>query len=220
MKVSDGDRRFRPAVIAVAALGVALLVAAVVAEAVFHVSIDPTESTFAVTLHNDTANAVLLKQCDADCGSFHERDRLPPGASVRVNTSSDDVANWWAVTDAGGKTSGCLPLRYDHKVDGLVVNVSEQTACPTGGSAGSGVVGSIVGFALVVVVVGIGVASIVFATTAAHRLLQRRGFAGGTTTALTTLAAFVIFLGGWLLFDLYVVLREGSRVLRRPAPAT
>lgn len=218
--MSDGDRRFRPVVIAVAALGVAILVAAVVAGAVFHVSVDPTESTFAVTLHNDTPNAVLLKQCDTDCGSFHERDQLPPGGSVRVNTSSDNVANWWAVTDDGGKTSGCLPLRYDHKVDGLVVNVSEQTTCPTGGSAGSSVIGSIVGFALALVVVGIGMASIVFATTAAHRLLQRRGFAGGAATALTALAACVIFLGGWLLFDLYVVLREGSRGLRRPAPAT
>ena len=105
--------------IAITALGVALFIAAFVSEAVFHTSIDPTESTFAVTLHNDTPSAVVVKQCDAKCNSFHERDRLQPGASVRVNTSGDDVANWWSVSDSAGNTLGCLPLRYGHKVEGL-----------------------------------------------------------------------------------------------------
>lgn len=97
----------------------------------------------------------MLKQCDTKCDSFHERDQLRPGASVRVNTSSDNVANWWAVTDAAGRT-----------------------------------------------------------------LVQRSGLRAGPAVAMTTLAALVVFLGGWLFFDLYVVFREGARLVRRPAPAT
>ncbi|MGI8647895.1 MAG: hypothetical protein ACR2JX_06695 [Mycobacteriales bacterium] len=109
---------------------VALFAVAFVSEAVFHTSIDPTESSFAITLHNDTSSTIMLKQCDVTCDSFHERVRLLPGADTRVNTSSDNVANWWMISDADGKKLGCLPLRYGHKIDRLVVNVSEQTACP------------------------------------------------------------------------------------------
>jgi hypothetical protein len=73
----------------------------------------------------------LVKTCDAGCNSFSERDRLAAGDSVRVNTSSDDVPGWWLVSDAGGRTLGCLSLRDAHTVDGLMVNVSEGTPCPT-----------------------------------------------------------------------------------------
>jgi hypothetical protein len=139
-----------------------VFVLALVSQLVFHSSIDPTEQSFAVTLHNDTPSAVTVKQCDVKCDSFHELDHLLPGASVRVNTSSGNVANWWAITDSAGRTVGCLPLRYDHKIDGLVVNVSDHTACPVGTSAsGSNILGSIIGFALLFLVVGISVPEVV-----------------------------------------------------------
>jgi hypothetical protein len=214
------DNRSRPLVIVVAVLGVALLVAAFISEAVFHVSVDPTEQAFAVTLHNDTAGTVLIKQCASTCRSFHEQDQLAPGASVRVNTSDHDIANWWAVTDAGGAALGCLPLRYDQRVEGLVVNVSERAACPEGSFAKTSAVGAVVGFLLFLLVAAIGIASVVFATTAAHRWLARRGLRGRSAAGVTTLAALGIFLGGWLLFDFYVVARESARFVRRPSPAT
>jgi hypothetical protein len=113
-------------------LGGLLFAVALVSQTVFHASIDPTEQSFTVTLRNDTPSAVVVKQCDVKCNSFHEKDRLPPGGSIPVNTSSNDVANWWAVSDSAGRTIGCLPLRYSHKVDGLVVNISERTTCPAG----------------------------------------------------------------------------------------
>jgi hypothetical protein len=93
-------------------------------------SIDPTEQSFGLTLHNDTPGTVVVKQCDAKCDSLHESDLLSPAASVRVNTSSENVTNWWAVDDVAGSRLGCLPLRYEHKIEGLVINVSERTACP------------------------------------------------------------------------------------------
>jgi hypothetical protein len=138
-----GSRRLHPIVVVAGALGAAVFVAALISQAVFHSSIDPTEHSVAVTMQNDTASAVIIKQCDANCDSFHERDELLPGASVRVNTS-DDVANWWLVADPSGPTIGCLPLRYGHTVDVLVVKISDYAACPAETSASSsGVLGSI-----------------------------------------------------------------------------
>lgn len=144
---------------------------ALISQVVFHSSIDPTEQSFAVTLHNDTPSAVILKQCDAKCDSFHEQDDLLPGASVRVNTSGGNLANWWTIADPDGQTIGCLPLRYDHKIAGLVVNVSGYTTCPVGTSASSSsTLGSVIGFALFFLVAGISVAGIVFTTIYAHPL--------------------------------------------------
>lgn len=124
------SRRVHPLVFVLGGLFGLLFIVALISEAVFHTSIDPTEQAFTVTLHNDTASTVVVKQCDAKCDSFHETDRLQPGGSVPVNTSSDGAANWWAVTDGSGRTLGCLPLTYHHKVDGLVIDVSGYTACP------------------------------------------------------------------------------------------
>ena len=94
-------------------------------------AIDPTEQAFTVTIHNDLSEPVVLKQCDTVCGpNFHETDRLAPGASVPVNTSSENVPNWWVVVGNDGKPLGCLNLLYDHKAPDVVLNTSQMTACP------------------------------------------------------------------------------------------
>jgi len=126
----SSNRRVHRLVFVIGGLFGLLFIVALISEAVLHTSIDPTEHAFTVTLHNDTASTIVVQQCDAKCNSFHEKDRLQPGGSVRVNTSSDGAANWWAVTDSSGRTLGCLPLTDHHKVDGLVVDVSSYTACP------------------------------------------------------------------------------------------
>jgi hypothetical protein len=214
------NRRFHPLVVVVAVLGVLLFVAALILQGVTHTSLDPTEDTFAVVLHNDTAGTVVVKQCDSSCDSFHDKDRLLPGGSVRVNTSSDGIANWWVVTAQNGSTLGCLPLRYDHKVTGSVVNVSERTACPAEGSGSdSGLLGTIASIALLILLAGIGLASTVFAVIEAHGWMLARGLRGIPAVAMTLLAALVAFIGGWLVFDLYVVIRVGWRFLRGRAVA-
>jgi len=91
---------------------------------------DPTEETFFVTLRNDTGRAVVLKQCDVTCNSFHGQFELRPDESGPVNTTASDTPNWWMVRDASGKTLGCLLLRFDHKQPGLVVDISHTTTCP------------------------------------------------------------------------------------------
>jgi hypothetical protein len=115
-----------PAVVLIASLVAVLGVGA----RVLGIRLDPTEDVFAVTLKNDTGSAVLLKQCDVKCDSFHEQDRLAPDGSVRVNTSSEDAPNWWVVEDGSGRSLGCLNLRYSHKATGVIVNVSATVGCP------------------------------------------------------------------------------------------
>jgi hypothetical protein len=209
------NRRFHPIVVVVAGLGVLLFAVALILQGVTHTSIDPTEDTFAVVLHNDTAGTVVVKQCDASCDSFYDTDRLLPGDSVEVNTSSEGVANWWLVTAPDGSTLGCLPLRYDHKVTGSVVNVSGRTACPIEGSdPDTGVLGAIAWIALLMLIAGIGLASIAFAVIEAHGWLLARGLRGIPAVAMTLLAALAALVGGWLVFDLYVVIKVGWRFLR------
>ena len=86
--------------------------------------------TFSLTLRNDTSSAVLLKQCDVKCSEFHEQDHLAPGGPVGVNTSPDNVANWWVVQGGSGQVLGCLNLQYDRPHQGLTVNVSATVPCP------------------------------------------------------------------------------------------
>jgi hypothetical protein len=100
-------------------------------------------------LFNDTVGMVIVKRLE--CNSFQEKDRLPiaPRKQRPGQHSSGDVAYWWAVTDSTGRTVGCLPLRFNYKSDGLVVNVSKHTACPVGSTRLSGdLLGAIIGFAL------------------------------------------------------------------------
>jgi hypothetical protein len=66
----------------------------------------------------------------------------------------------------------------------------------------------------------VALASVVFATMAAYRRVQQRGLRGGSAVAMTTLAGLVVFLGGWIVFDVYVVIREVTRRFRHPARST
>lgn len=93
-------------------------------------SCDPTEDTFAVQLLNNENSKVTVRQCDTRCDQFHEVDVISPGATVRVNTSSSHVDNWWAIEDAGGRRTGCLDLLFDEKKANVVLKTSDQVPCP------------------------------------------------------------------------------------------
>ena len=93
-------------------------------------SCDPTESTFSVQLKNDTESTVVVRQCDVRCNEFHDIFRLEPNQSVRVNTTENHVDNWWVIEDRGGHRLGCLDLLFDHKQQGVVINISQRVNCP------------------------------------------------------------------------------------------
>jgi uncharacterized protein YuzB (UPF0349 family) len=92
---------------------------------------DPTEASFAVTLLNDTQRPLIANQCGNGCGSSAtEKHTLMTGQSVAVNTSSENVDNWWRIATTSGRTVGCLDLLYDHKQSHVVVRLSAVRACP------------------------------------------------------------------------------------------
>ncbi len=92
--------------------------------------IDPTAATFGLEVRNDTSRVVILKQCGNDCRSFHKRVRLAPGTSAAENASDEsDVTQWFLVTDASDHPLGCIGLRFDRKLEGLVIPVSHMGGC-------------------------------------------------------------------------------------------
>lgn len=78
----------------VAVLGVAFLALAIMSEVVFHASIDPTEDTFAVTLRNDTASAVV----DANSRSGVADNRLVERPQVARLGHHGPVISWASST--------------------------------------------------------------------------------------------------------------------------
>ena len=84
-----------------------------------------------VAIHDDLNSAVVIKQCDVRCDQTHETDRLSPGQSVAVNTSYNNVDNYWMVFGPDGGLIGCLDLVFSKRQDGVVVGVTSARACPT-----------------------------------------------------------------------------------------
>jgi hypothetical protein len=124
-----GSRGLRLA--AFVTLGAAALIAIVSVVERFGGPIDPTEHSFPVTIRNDTAAVVVVRQCDVTCASFHETNHLKPGAEVMENATDEaDVTEWLVVTTTHGMRLGCIALHFDHKVRGLVELVSRIGPCP------------------------------------------------------------------------------------------
>jgi hypothetical protein len=83
-----------------------------------------------VTIRNDASQAVTLQQCDVRCNQVHRTETLEPGATVKVNTSTGDVPNYWMVI-ANEKVTGCLNLLENGYHPGDVFNVTHTVRCPT-----------------------------------------------------------------------------------------
>lgn len=97
--------------------------------------IDPTEQVLQVVVHNDTKVNVVIEQCGYGCGSAPtEVDRLGSEQSITVNTSDDDVPNYWLIVDGQGHKVGCLNLIYNGRPQNpraLISDASRATSCPT-----------------------------------------------------------------------------------------
>lgn len=66
-------------------------------------------------------------------------------------------------------------------------------------------VGSVLGVLLYLVLVAVGLGSIVLATVFVYRCLVNRGIRGTSLVVLTTGASILLFLGLWLVFDIWWV---------------
>lgn len=95
---------------------------------------DPTEQAVTVTIQNDTPGSVTVRQCDTTCGVTHEVHSLPPGGSVRVNSSSRQVSNYWLIVDQSGAVTGCLNLLTKEK-QARTFKISDTAPCPSSAKA-------------------------------------------------------------------------------------
>ena len=197
----------------VAILGIGLF-------ALFATLPDMGDDVFTVALRNDTAHVAIFKQCGDTCRSFYDIERVRPGESVPANTT-DNVANWWKVTDEAGNILGCWSLLYAHSTRGLSVSVSEAGPCPKGGlNDDVSLVATIPWWLLTLVIVGVLLGNVAVAIVGANRLMTHRGIRGNAEAILMLPLTIIIVFGGWLIYDLFVLLCEGFRLLRWAAPAT
>jgi hypothetical protein len=77
-------------------------------------------------------NVVLLKLCsDGNCHHFDYRDEIQPAESVRENISDSGILTRWLVQDQStSRVLGCLPLKFDHKYEDVVIRTSDVVKCP------------------------------------------------------------------------------------------
>jgi hypothetical protein len=112
---------------AVSVLAAVMLVGAVAGCA----SVDPTDpSHFTnVLVRNDTPSAVQFIQCDTSCGTLHDRQTIPAGASVVINISNEGIKVGYLVARPDDKKLGCVYMKYEHVKHQPTVLVSSMTRC-------------------------------------------------------------------------------------------
>lgn len=114
----------------------------ILATAIVGVTLACDSFVYAVSIRNDTASTVVLRQCVPDlvdktllrrseCDVLDDPISLEPGASTRASASSSShIASWYRVEDAAGNKTGCLRLQFEHVDRSIVRNVSQKEPCP------------------------------------------------------------------------------------------
>jgi hypothetical protein len=94
---------------------------------------DPTSHSFPITFLNDSNHKVFLKLClDTDCHHFGYSHEWDPGEPAQENAvaAPGTLLTRWRAEDQTGRTLGCLPLNFNHKLKGVTVQISEAVPCP------------------------------------------------------------------------------------------
>jgi hypothetical protein len=86
---------------------------------------------FKVSILNDTAEPVVLRDCASYCSSSPLVFNLGPGASTPVNRVANDH-KFFSIKSASGEHLGCLDLYFKAPQPGRSVFVSDAVACPAG----------------------------------------------------------------------------------------
>jgi hypothetical protein len=84
---------------------------------------------FQVSIVNDTAGAVVVRDCDDFCTSSPIAFHLGPGASAVVNRTTRQHKDF-SITKAAGAHVGCLDLYYAAPAPGAQALVSAADRCP------------------------------------------------------------------------------------------
>ena len=93
-------------------------------------SVDPGENVIAVTLVNDRAIPVTVKQCGQTCTDIYHTHHLQPADSVAVNGCVQCVMKqYWEVVDGSGQVLGCVDLNMQTRRSNVHVYLSRLVRC-------------------------------------------------------------------------------------------
>jgi hypothetical protein len=83
---------------------------------------------FRVSIVNDTAGAVVVRDCDGYCSSSPIATTLEPGESAPINRTAKQHKIFSIVASSGSHV-GCLDLYFPEPQSGAQVPVSKATPC-------------------------------------------------------------------------------------------
>jgi len=83
---------------------------------------------FEVSIVNDTAVPVVVRDCDDYCSSSPIKLVLAPGASAPINRTTGEHKTF-SITTASGARVGCLDLYYETPQPGARALASHATPC-------------------------------------------------------------------------------------------
>jgi hypothetical protein len=86
---------------------------------------------FSVSIVNDTASTVVVRDCDSFCSSSLLTFPLQPGASVEIHRTPNEH-KYFSVTTPSGGHIGCVDLYFKVAQPGASVPVSQAGPCPPG----------------------------------------------------------------------------------------
>lgn len=124
-------KKHRHGLIAIEVLTVLIVVGPIVAAIIARSGrASPPAGTFSVQVRNDGVDTLTVRTCAGGCPAGSPSLVLTPGASAQLSVSSQGAMNRFYVVDSTGSVSGCLPLRFTHKVANVTVLTSQAEACP------------------------------------------------------------------------------------------
>lgn len=182
----------------------------------------PADDHAVVRLQNDLGTRVAVAGCkDAHCHELvgNVNHRLSPGESLPVNVDTDGVASYYRVA-ADGDSLSCVRLVVHRTPERSIVPLSSAVGCGSAFQAGEpGIIGSILGWAFLLVLLAAGLGITVRVTQGAYR--RFRPLHGDAASVMIAGAAGLgAFVGGWLPIGLFWLGRWAARRFRPPAPAT
>lgn len=191
------------------------------------VGCDPTEDAFSVSVVNDSAHSVTLRQCDATCQTVYYTETVAANASASFNASSENVDEFVSVTDASGNRLGCLNLKFQTRQAGARIPISSAKTCPQVGAAAASGSSWWSDALLFIYLAAVGIFGMVVMSFSFVRTYDRWR-AKGRNPVVAGLAgaamAVLMMMGGWLIVGVYLLVRwmrhhlaveEGLAWLRR-----
>jgi hypothetical protein len=107
---------------------------------------------FEVSIVNDTASPVVVRDCADFCSSSPLTFNLAPGESTPLNRVAGEH-KYFSVTTPSGRHVGCVDLHFSTPSPGATVPVSSAGRCPGTSGPPRGVIGLCVLLALTLAVI-------------------------------------------------------------------